>query len=343
MLKFLLILLSVFMLPARAANLPFAVAPVQYREIDQTYAAEGLVEAVRQSTVSAEISGRIVEINFDAGDYVKKGQVIARIDESVVSQALAGSRAQVAQAQANLQNVKAQYERSKQLFSQKFISQAALDKALAEYKAAQAQASASMAGAGQAAATRGFATIVAPYSGVVAVRHVEVGEMAAPGKPLMTGFDPADLRVEVSIPQYKLPQIRQSLHATIEFPAINKWAKAAEVSILPVADIKTHTTKVRINLPVDLRDVYPGMFARAHFTVGRASKLLIPAQAVVRRSEVTAVYVVDTKNAVSLRQVRLGEPQLQGQMEVLAGLAPGERVALEPVKAGIYLKKGAGD
>lgn len=337
-----LILLG-FLLPKLAlAALPFPIGTVEFREVDQTYAAEGLVEAVKQATVSAQIAGRIIELRFDAGDYVQKGAVIARIDESVVGQQLAGSQAQVAQARAVLDNARASYDRSRQLFEQKFISQAALDKATAEYKGAQASASASVAGAGQAAATRQFATIVAPFSGVVAARHVELGEMALPGKALLTGFDPKDLRVEVSVPQYKLPLVREQARASIEFPSLNKWVKAANVSILPAADVKTHSSRVRIDLPEDLRDVYPGMFARAHFAVGRAKKLLVPAQAVLHRSELTAVYVVDAKEQVQLRQVRLGEPAGQGQYEVLAGLMPNEKVALDPVKAGIHLKSVKG-
>ena len=97
----------------------------------------------------------------------------------------------------------------------------ALDKATGEYKAAQAQASASLAGAGEAAANRQFATIVAPFSGVVSARLIELGEMAQPGKPLFTGFDPKDLRVEVTVPQYKLPAVRVQARATIEFPSLN--------------------------------------------------------------------------------------------------------------------------
>ena len=333
------VVLGVLIPATSQAALPFSIATAQYREVDQTYATEALVEAVNQSTVSAQISGRIVEINFDVGDYVKKGQVLVRIDEREVSQALAGSQAQVSQAQAALQNARANYERTKQLFAQKFVSQAALDKALSEYKSAQAQAQASLAGAGVAATTKGFATIVAPYSGVVAARHVELGEMASPGKQLMTGFDPKDLRVVANIPQYKLTDIRQSPRASVEIPALNKWIQATAITVLPAADVRTHTTRVRIDLPENTHEVIPGMYARAHFTVGRTRKLLIPAVAVIRRSEVTAVYVVDDKENVQFRQVRLGELAGQAEIEVLAGLNPGEKVALEPVKAGIYLKQ----
>jgi RND family efflux transporter MFP subunit len=335
----LLVLLLVLVSPAVFAALPFPVGTAEFREVDQTYAAEGLVEAVKQSTVSAQIAGRIVELKFDVGDYVKQGQIIARIDESVVGAQVAGSQAQVAQARAMLENAKAQYERSKQLFAQKFISQAALDKAASDYKAAEAQAAASLAGAGEAAATRRFATLVAPYSGLVSARHVELGEMAMPGKPIMTGFDPKDLRVEVSVPQYKLPAVRELSRATVELPSIQKWVKAASVTILPAADVKTHASRVRLDLPDDTRDVYPGMFARAHFAVGRAKKLLVPAQAVLRRSELTGVYVVGEHEQVQLRQIRVGEPAGEGELEVLSGLMPNEKVALDPVQAGIYLKQ----
>lgn len=328
---------------------PLATITAQSRETALTYAVEGLVEAVRQSTVSAQIPGRIKEVLFDVGDAVKKGQVLVRIDEAEVGQALAESRAVLAQAEAGFANAKASYERTRQLFAKNFVSQAALDKAEAEFKAAQSQMEARRAGAGIAATTRSYATVVAPYSGVVAARHVELGEMVVPGKPLMTGFDPRDLRVTASIPQYQLNPVRagilkQPAVAMIEFPSLNQRVTAKAVSFQPAADARTHVTRVRMELPPGLKDVYPGMFARAHFVTGRGLKLLIPAASVVRRSEVTAVYVVDANGAVQLRQLRLGE--LSGidgsEVEVLAGLVAGERVALDPVKAGILLK-GARD
>lgn len=315
------------------------VARVELREVDQTYVAEGVVEAVRQSTVAAQITGRIVQINFDVGDRVAKGQTILRIDEREVSQALAGSEAQVAQAQANLARAKAEYERTRLLFAQKFISQAALDKASADYKGAQAQVATTLAGAGQAATAKGFATVVAPYSGVVSARHVELGEMAIPGKALMTGFDPKGLRVVANIPQYKLNAITSNTEAIIEIPAFQQWIKAKAVTVLPISDPHTLSTKARLDLPEDLKGVFPGMFARAHFVVGRAMKLVVPTQAIIRRSEVTAVYVVDPAGSITLRQVRLGEAAGKDGIEVLAGLKPGESIALEPIKAGMLLKQ----
>ena len=315
------------------------IAPVQVREVAQTYSADGVVEATRQSTVSAQISGRVQEIYFDVGDSVKKGQVILRIDQQEAAQALAGSQAQVMQAQAAMHNAKSNYERARQMFAQKFISQAAMDKADADYKIALAQAAASQAGESRAAVAQGYTAVVAPYGGMVAARLVQVGEMVSVGQPLMTGFDPSKMRVIVNVPQDKLQDIGARPDVAIEFPAINLRVQAASVTVQPLADARTHTTQIRIDLPAKQTGVYPGMFVRAHFVVGKAKRMLIPASAVMRRSEVVAVYVVGDKDQVTLRQVRLGESVGQNEIEVLAGLNAGERVALDPVKAGMAINK----
>ncbi len=314
---------------------PLATAVVEAREVDFDYSAEAVVEAVRQSTVAAQIAGRVVELRFDVGDAVKKGEVIVRIDERAASQAVAASTAQVQEAQASLANARAQFERSKNLAAQKFISAAALERAETDYKAAQARVSSLIAGAGQASTERSFATIVAPYSGVVSARHVEVGEMATPGKPLMTGFDPSSLRVVANLPQAQLAAIQAVNRAWVEVPALGRRIEAARITVVPSADPRTHTTRVRLELPADVSGIYPGVFARAHFSTGRVTRLLAPRAAVIRRSEVTAVYVIDEQGAPRLRQVRLGTAGDAEGVEVLSGLKPGERVALEPVKAGM--------
>ena len=317
---------------------PLATATVEYREVEDAYVADGTVEAVKESTVAAQISGRVVDIRFDVGDRVNKGEVIVRIDEREVSEALASARAQLAQAQATLVNAKATYERTRQLFDQKFVSQAALDKALADYRAAQAQLAAAAAATKQAATVRSFATVTAPYSGVVAARHVELGETVLPGKPLMTGFDPKDMRVVADVPQAKVRAIGEDAFAVVEFAGIAKRVTTKSITVLPSADARTHTTRVRLSLPHYVEGTYPGMFARVRFVLGRVRKLVIPSSAVVRRAELTGAYVVADDGRIQFRQVRVGEAAGETGVEVLAGLRPGEKVALDPVKAAIAMK-----
>ncbi len=302
-----------------------ATATVELRDVDSTYAAEAVIEAVKQATVAAQVQGRIIDVRVDAGQKVRAGEVLMRIDEREAAQGVAG-------AQATLVNAKAAYERSRNLFAQKFISRAALDKAEADYKAASAAA-------GQAGTVASFSTITAPIAGVVALRQAELGEMATPGRPLLTLFEPRGMRAVAEIPQYKLADLRQAPRARIEFPETGQWLDAARVELLPTADARSHSVRARVYLPETASGVIPGMFARVHFVVGKARKLTVPAEAVVRRGEVSAVYVIDAAGAPRLRQVRLGEVVPGGGFEVLAGISAGEKIALDPVKTGILLKQ----
>jgi RND family efflux transporter MFP subunit len=295
------------------------------REVDLSYPAESVVEAVKQATVAAQVAGRIVDMRVDAGQKVKAGEVMIRIDAREAAENVAGAQARLAQAEAD-------YKRAKGLYEKKFISGAALDKADAELKSARATS-------GQAGAGLSYATVTAPISGVVAQRQVELGEMAAMGRPLVTVFDPKSLRVIASVPQYKLAELRGAAKAKVEFVETGKWIDAVRVEFMPALDARSHTVTARVYLPDDAQGAVPGMAARVHFVGGHATKLTVPASAVIRRGEIHAVYVIDTQGTSRLRQVRVGEPVADGQLEVMAGLAAGDKVSLEPVKTGILLKQ----
>jgi RND family efflux transporter MFP subunit len=316
--KLILGLLWALTAPAFAQELASVV--VKPHRVDLTFPAESLVEAVQQTTVGAQIAGRVVEVRADAGQRVGKGEVLMRIDAREAEEAARAANAQYANAKLN-------YERTKSLVSQKFVSAAALDKAKADYDAAAANRAA-------AGASESHATIVAPLAGIVARRHAELGDMATPGKPLFTIYEPGGLRVTASIPQYRLNDLRKVTTARVEFPELGKWVDATSVKLLPTADTATHVSQVRVNLP-PVPEATPGMFARVHFVIGQSEKLTVPASAVVRRGEVAAVYVLGPDNRPTLRQLRLGDAVGAGEVDVLAGLTAGERVATDPVRAGM--------
>ncbi|MDE2442385.1 MAG: efflux RND transporter periplasmic adaptor subunit [Betaproteobacteria bacterium] len=303
------------------------VVTVKPHAVDLTFPAEAVVEAIQQTTVGAQLPGRVLEVKADAGQTVKKGEVLMRIDAREAAEAARAAEAQYANAKVN-------YERTKSLVAQKFMSAAALDKAKADFDAASANRSA-------AGASQSHATILAPITGVVARRHAELGDMAMPGAPLFTIYQPGGLRVTASIPQYRLSEMRGVRTARIEFPELGKWIESTAVQLLPTADVGTHVSQVRVTLPI-FPEATPGMFARVHFVTGRSEKLTVPAAAVLRRGEVAAVYVQSADERLSLRQLRLGDAVGQGEIEVLAGLAAGDRVVTDPVKAAITLK-GVGE
>lgn len=304
---------------------PAATRIVELRDVPLTLPAEAVLEATRQATVATQVSGRIVEVKAEAGQRVQAGQLLMRVDAREAAENVAAARAQLVQAEAN-------FQRTQNLFKQTFVSQAALDAAEATLKSARAQAGAAGAGASHAAVT-------APISGIVALRHAELGDLATPGKPLVTVFDPKGLRAIASIPQFKLKDAQAAKIARVEFPESRRWLDGARIEILPTIDAQSHTATARIYLP-ETEGLVPGMAARVHFVVGSAKKLTVPPQAVLRRGEISAVYVLK-ESKPSLRQVRLGEPVGDGELEVLSGLASGETVSLDPVKSGIEMKQSA--
>jgi len=161
--------------------------------------------------------------------------------------------------------------------------------------------------------------------------------MAMPGRPLISLFDPTALRVTVNVPQKGVADFRLNGGERIEIPALPeaaRWLKPHAVTLLPTADEVSHTVRVRLDLRASPAGVMPGMFARAWLTNGAAagSRLSVPVSAVFRRTELTAVYVVDRGGKVTLRQVRVGEAG-QDRIEILAGVSEGERVALDPIAA----------
>lgn len=316
---------------AQAAPLPTVSAA--YQQVASTEAAEAVLEAERMSTVSAQVAGRVLAIHFRPGDRVAQGQVILRLDPSVAEQEVRGAEARRRAAEVALAEAERQYRRMQELLAKHYVSQAQADQAAAAWQAAKAQLASVHASQGQAATTRGFATVVAPYSGVMSALHVEVGEMAVPGRPLATGFDPDALRATARVPQSRLEAVRAASAAWVELPGRADWLKATRVQLLPAADPRTHDTEVRVYLPAGLSGLMPGQFARVHFVTGSQRRLVVPAAAVVRRSELVAVYVLAADGRPQLRQVRLGEAVPGGLVEVRAGVKAGESVITTPLAA----------
>ena len=320
---------------ASAASLP--IAEVRVTRAGDVLVADGVVEAVRQSDISAQVQGRITALAVKAGDQIRAGQVLARIDERVAQQQTLTGRSQVAALAAQLDAASKEYQRKQQLFKQGFLSQASLEKAESDFKISQAQTRAQMAQVDSSVVQTGLHVLVAPYAGVVAKVNVELGDMASPGKTLITLYDPSAMRVVVNVPQSRIAELRGE-PALIEIPgapAALAAMKSSGMTILPTADPVSQIVQVRFGLPPKTTGLTPGMFARAKIATTmqiQGKRLSVPSQAVFKRSELTAVYVQDGKGQPQLRLVRAGRTE-SGHTEILAGLEPGEKVILDPLAA----------
>jgi RND family efflux transporter MFP subunit len=324
---------------AAATNGPLASVLVKAAGGDQMSAFEGVVEAVRQSVIAAQVPGAVVALEVKAGDHVRTGQVVARLDARAALQTAAAGDAQVRAARAELEVASREVGRQRALFGKQYISQAALDRAEAQFKSTEAQVAAQLAQAGAARTQSGFYVLTAPYAGVVAEVSVVQGEMAMPGRALMTLYDPAALRVTAPVPQGAAARLGADGAAKavrIELPGLpaeRATQAPTRVTVLPAADPNTHSVPVRFDL-APAAGVTPGMFARVWLPGERSgeARLYVPLASVLRRAEMNVVYVLDATGKPLLRQVRLGRAGADS-VEVLAGIASGERVATDPQAA----------
>ena len=304
-------------LSAQAQTKPLSAAPAQAAVGAASAAFDGVVEALRQAVVAAQVAGAVVQLDVKVGDRVKAGQVLLRIDARAAQQSAAASDAQVLAARASLDLATKDFERQKQLFQQNFISRAALERAESEFKSAQAAASALLAQAGVARTQSDFYVVRAPFAGVVSDVPVQLGDMALPGRPLLTVYEPGALRVTAAVPQSVALRLTSNASPRIELPGLpagNSWVTPARLQVLPTVDAATHTVQLRADLPAGATGVSPGMFARLWLPTVRAdatanggqATLSVPRSAIVRRAEMTGLYVLEAGGKPVLRQVRLG-------------------------------------
>lgn len=322
------------------ATTSLETAEVKQQLLSREFRLDGEVEAINKATVSAQTSGTVEKILVDVDDYVEKGKLIVQLkdvsQQAQLKKAIAGEK----EANSHLSNAQNEFDRIKDIFEKKVVSKSKMDEATHALSAAKARLEAAKASLEEAREQLSYTRVTAPYSGIVTQRHVEVGENVQPGTPLMTGVSLEHLRVNVDVPQSLINSIRQYNKAYVYLKSplsdtVNQIA-VEKITVFPVADQATNTFKVRLDLPEGIEGMFPGMYVKASLVTGEKRELTIPSQSIVFRSEVTAVYVVTDDGSINFRHIRLGSPS-DGHQAVLSGLNEGEKVAMDPIEAGIQL------
>jgi len=320
-----------------AAPLPVPTLEAQPGDAGGVLVLDGAVQAVRQSTLAAQVAGSVTSLAVRAGDRVKGGQVVARIDDRDAQAALLRAQAGVAEAQAQWRNAELTSKRNRELRAQGFISQAALDVADTQTQAAQASLKQAQAGLTQATLAHGFTTITAPFDALVLATLVEAGDLATPGRPVATVYAPGAMRAVVQVPSSRAALAREARQVQVALPD-GRSVEPTALTVLPGADPVSQTVEWRLDLPKDaLPGLLPGQTVRVRFTAagnGAATPIVVPSATVLRRGKLTAVYVVQGERFV-LRAVRAGVGHGASGVDIHAGLKPGERIAADAVKAGL--------
>ncbi|WP_372926511.1 efflux RND transporter periplasmic adaptor subunit [Marinobacter sp.] len=332
------------MIPLLAAAQP-AAEPVERRSFHETIHLDGVIEAVQQSTVSAQTSGAVRSLPYDVDDSVAAGDLIVQLEDSEQRSRLRQAQAGLEEAEASLSDARQQFDRIEAVHERGLVSRQEFDQARNNLSAAQARVERATGAVSEAREQLSYTRVEAPYGGILTERHVEVGESVNPGQPLLSGLSLEQLRVVVDLPQKYAELARTERQARVTL-ADGRVLETGEMTFYPYADPQTHTFRLRMRLNEPNGALFPGMLVKVGVPVASREALWVPASSLVQRSELRAVFVLDDQDRPRLRQVRTGVRD-DGRLEILAGLSEGERVVTNPSglvgSESLNLVKGSGE
>ena len=300
--------------PASGESIAVPVLMVEPRNIESVVTAAGALSSKNSSVLSGKVMGRVVALNVHEGDQVAEGRLLMKIESGEIT-------AQVIQAQAAYNNAKLQYDRIKSLYDATASTQMEMDHATLGLETAQA-------GLRAAKAMESYTIITAPIAGQIVEKKINLGEMAMPGQPLIKIEDNRNLRLEVTVREQDILQIRPGAAVKVQIDAMPGKDIAGKVSqVVPASDIRTHSFIVKIDIPAD-KGLITGMYGKAFFTLGKHEAIMVPKTAVVEMSGIAGVYILSGDETALFQMVQLGADH-GDQVEVVTGLKKGDKVVAD--------------
>ncbi|ABZ77236.1 efflux transporter, RND family, MFP subunit [Shewanella halifaxensis HAW-EB4] len=297
---------------------------------------DAMVEPTKSATVSAQTSGRIINLNYDINDIVPEGAALLEITNKEQGAQLAAAEADYAKASALNTEAQLQLERYQKLFPKGAISKGEMDEAEANAKSTKQAVSVAKARITQATESLKYTVVSAPFSGVVTQRHVEQGETVTPGQPLYSGYSLKQMRAVTQVPQRYIQALKQQPKFKLTLNN-GQQLDVSNPTLFSFVDPQSHSYKVRIPLAENTQGVIPGSMIKAQFISGSRDAYFIPQSALLTMNELSAVYIQQNDIWV-LNQVRLGQNN-NGMVEILAGLSDGDIIAKDAYHALLMLKQ----
>lgn len=322
----------------RADQKPAAAAPVaeflqddlyivEPRDLDRVLPLTGSLAPLTEATVKAKVAGELVAVTVREGESVKQGQVLARIDLTEVQAKVAAREADVAGARAQLVWAEKNRNQQKALLEKSFISQSAFDNIQSNFEVAVAKLHAAEAELVVARKSQGDAVLVAPFSGIVSLRHAQPGERVSLDARVVSIVDLSRLQLEASVPPAAIGQVRvgQAMNFRVEGFGEREFAGRIE-RINPSATAGSRSISVYAVIDNSEGLLRGGMFAQGALTLSRVDgALAVPGSAVREEIGQTFVYVIED-GLVKKRNVKVGPPDAAGRVQVLEGLVAGDRI-----------------
>lgn len=290
------------------------VVEAQTEKVETIVSALGTLQADQAITITPEITGIVTSIDFEDGQRIEQGNVVIRIDDRDLN-------ARLVQAEARLTLTRANYQRAERLLNQGSGTARARDEALNDFKSAEAEVATTRTALDKA-------TITAPFSGIIGLRQVSIGQFLTAGQPIATLADIDNLRIDFQVSEVFLTQIRQGQDVGVTFDALPGEAYRGVVSAVdPVVSIDGRSLSVRALIRNEENKLRPGLFGRVEIVTQARDSILLPESAIVASPQGgSAVFVVEDNHA-KMMPVRIGERR-PGQVEILEGVKAGETVII---------------
>jgi RND family efflux transporter MFP subunit len=311
--------------PAAERRAAEPTVQVRVEEVPIVREAIGTVRSRVTAAVASKVMANVLEVAVTAGSAVHQGDLLVRLDARDLEARLREAEAHARAARAELERTAADHRRFADLITRGAVTQQEYEEVRARYTTAQSQMQAAEQAIAQARVALGYAGITAPMDGVVAEKMVDPGDLAVPGKPLVMLHDPRQLRIDAGVAEELAPHLEIGAPVVVGVDALGKTFSTRIDEIIPRADPVTRTITVRAALPAD-EGLQPGMFGRLTFPGGSMRILSIPRRAVRQIGQLESVQVM-TPDGPRSRHVQTGVVR-GDQVEILAGLDPGETVVL---------------
>jgi RND family efflux transporter MFP subunit len=283
----------------------------------------GTLESSDRSVLAARIDGRVGKIAVREGDLVRAGQLLLTIEENPAPHRLAEAEGASKAAAARLELAQQTAGRYRQLFAKEAVTPQEMDRISAELEMARQQQHSAAAAAESARTALAYTRISAPYAARLVRREVEEGTTVLPGTPLLVLDRQGEWRVRAQLPEALFGRVAEGDAVIIEIPAAGQTLGGKVDEILPAADPHSRAFEVKVALAGGSR-LSSGMFARVSLAGGERPALLVPAEAIVQRGQLSGLYVIE-EGVLHFRLVRTGR-RLDEGVEILSGLAAGSTI-----------------
>jgi len=306
------------------ANVQATVISVEKATLPVVATAPGNVIAEQQAMIASRLMGFLREIYVEEGQHVVAGQKLFAVDPTDIQGQVTMAKAGLSQAEAALADAKNDYERFGALYKDEAIPKMQWDKIRLQYQMTEQQVGMARAGYETAASQMRYATVTAPFSGVITQKMANAGAMAAPGQPVLTLENIDKLQVQTSVSDDVYSQLKLGTEVALSAEGQKPDIVGKVANLVPSADPMTHSHLVKIDLPKN-SGLRSGSFVQVAFKLGEREGVRLPEAAILNRAGITGVFVVDAQGIAKYRMVRTGTVEA-GQVEILAGLNPGEKV-----------------